>query len=660
MGDPKPTAFFLPLGGECRGNEAKQHLPFERRTVNNNQDDTQSEDGADAQTRRTPINLAQYLSLLRRYLGPQWQKATLMAGLLLASIGLQLVVPQILRFFIDTATGEGSGSLAFLGSWLSGEQETMTLLIRAALIYLAAAFANQLLGAGATYFGADVGWTATNYIRRDLAKHCLKLDMSFHTARNAGEMIERIDGDVTALSNFFSQFSVRLFGALLLLIGILTLLWIETPLAGLILTVFTVAVMVVLSRTRAVAIPSTELEREASAQHYGFIEERLAGLEDIRANGGGAHAMNRMIESMRIYYFDTRRAWLMRMIIWLSSYGMFILGDIATLAVAIYLVSRGAITIGTGYLIFQYMLMLQAPIEQITRQLQEFQKAAASIGRIQDLFAETSNLPESKNQAIPAGAMDVSFERVNFAYDDKTILKDLTFKLPAGKVMGLLGRTGSGKTTLTRLLFRLYDPTSGHVRLNGVDTRNADPHDLHRRVGMVTQEVQLFHASIRDNLSFFDAEITDEQILRVLDELGLRAWLESLPNGLDTILEGGSQGLSAGEAQLLAFARIFLKDPALVILDEPSSRLDPATEKRLEQAVDKLLKNRTAIIIAHRLDTVQRADEIMILEDGRVLEHGNRELLAKDKDSRFYRLLRAGSTDLDTIMEGAEPVASGM
>ena len=585
----------------------------------------------DSQRRAT---LKAYGALLWRYLKSQRRKAALMAALLLASTALQLSVPQILRYFIDTATGGGAAEL----------------LVRAAVLYLVAAFVNQLLSAGATYVGADVGWTATNEMRRDLAEHCLHLDMSFHTARNAGEMIERVDGDVTALSNFFSQFSVRLVGAGLLLLGILTLLWLETPLAGIMLSAFTLLVLIVLGKTRSLGVPATELEREASAQHYGFIEERLAGIEDIRANGGGEHAMHRFTESVRRYYVGTRRAWLLRSVIWLSSYGLFVVGDVATLGVAIYLVSRGSVSLGTGYLIFQYMLMLRSPVEQITRQLQEFQKAAASIGRVEALFAERSQLSAPRGLAVPSGPLSVAFENVSFAYDDKPVLRNVTFQLGAGTVLGLLGRTGSGKTTLTRLLFRLYDPAAGRVRLNGTDLRDADPGALRERVGMVTQEVQLFHASVRDNLTFFGAEVADERIEAVLSELGMLEWLKGLPQGLDTVLDSGGAGLSAGEGQLLAFARVFLKDPGLVILDEPSSRLDPATERRLEEAVARLLRGRTAIIIAHRLETLRRVDEIMVMADGRVAEHGPRAALAKDEGSSFYRALQLGGL-LNTFLE---------
>ena len=283
----------------------------------------------------------------------------------------------MLRTFIDAAVGDAE--VVALG--------------RMALLFLAIALLNQLFGAGATYAGADVGWRATNTMRAELMRHCLRLDMRFHTAHTAGEMIERIDGDVTALSNFFSQFSVRVLGGMLLLGGILVLLWLENPWIGLALTGFTALQFLVLLRLRSLGVPATKLERENSAQLFGFIEERLAGIEDLRANGGGPHAMHRFGAVIRTFFFGTRRAWLLQSVVWLSSFGLFIVGIGVTLGASIALVTRGIITIGTGYMVFQYMLMLQNPVEQISRQLQELQKAAASIGRVQQLFAERSTLP---------------------------------------------------------------------------------------------------------------------------------------------------------------------------------------------------------------------------------------------------------------------------
>ncbi|HEY0738303.1 MAG TPA: ABC transporter ATP-binding protein, partial [Herpetosiphonaceae bacterium] len=291
--------------------------------------------------------------------------------------------------------------------------------------------------------------------------------------------------------------------------------------------------------------------------------------------------------------------------------------------------------------------MLRRPLEEISEQLKEFQRATASIGRVQDLFGVQSTITDGPGATFPSGPLAVEFDRVTFGYgDDAPVLNDISVALAPGTVLGLLGRTGSGKTTLTRLLFRLYDITDGAIRLGGVDLHSARLHDLRQRIGIVTQDVQLFQATVRDNLTLFDPAISDAQIMQALTDLDLLPWLQSLPDGLDTELASGNNSVSAGEAQLLAFARVFLKDPGLVILDEASSRLDPATEARIERAVDKLLHNRTGIIIAHRLSTVQRADEILLLERGRIVEEGPRAQLAADPDSRFSQLLQTGMAEV--------------
>lgn len=575
-------------------------------------------------------------TILVRYLAPQRGWALGMALLLLVATGLQLLVPQLLRRFIDGALGAAPGAE----------------LTRIALTFLFAALLTQLLNAVATYVAAAVGWTATNLLREDLAAHTLDLDMGFHNARTSGEMIERLDGDVTSLSNFLSVFSVRVFGGALLLAGILVALWLENRLMGAVLTGVVLLEVVVLSRTRRAGVPATNLEREANAKLFGFIEERLHGLDDLRGNGAGAYTMHRFDGVMRNVYHDTRRAWMLRSVVWLSSYGLMLVGTALTIGTAIYLVGKGSLTVGAAYMVFQYLLMLQNPIEQITQQLQELQKAGAGVQRVGELLSLVPALPRSGSERLPAGALSVEFDGVSFHYPDvgpdQLTLDDVTFKLAPGTRLGLLGRTGSGKTTLTRLLFRLYDPSSGRVRLGGVDAAAADLQGLRSRVGLVSQEVQLFRGSLRHNLSFFDDGVSDDRIMAVLDELDMREWLERQENGLDTEIDSGGRNLSAGEAQLIAFARVFLADPGLIVLDEPSSRLDPATERRLEAAMERLLAGRTAIVIAHRLETVERVDEILVMEGGRVAEHGSRDLLARDQHSRYARLRRAAlSLDLN-------------
>jgi ABC-type multidrug transport system fused ATPase/permease subunit len=578
--------------------------------------------------------LRQYKNLFVKYLGPQRLRVLLLTVLICGHIGLLLASPQIVRAFIDRAGAGGS----------------LRELTATALLFLGVAIAGQVVSLAVTYLGQNVAWTATNALRFDLALHCLRLDMSFHKAHTPGELIERVDGDVSELAGFFSQLMVRLLNNGLLVLGILLLVFREDWRIGLLGSVYVFLVVAFLRRVQKPASRAWGESRQAHAELFGFLGERLVGTEDIRANGGEPYVMLRLYRLMRALLQRGRKASLIGSLPFIVGYSVFMLVVIVTLGSGARLFMRGLITIGTVYLLLSYVNRLYEPLQEIQRQVADLQRAAASVGRVNDLLRAQPKVVESARAALPAGPLAVAFTGVSFRYDDgkgggngtDSVLQDVSFELAPGKVLGLLGRTGSGKTTLTRLLFRLYDPDAGAIALGGVDIRDVGLSDLRGHVGMVTQDVQLFRASIRDNLAFFSRRISDERILTILHEVGLERWYAALPAGLDTVLEAGGGGLSAGEAQLLALARVFLRDPGLVILDEASSRLDPATERLLEQAVDQLLERRTAIVIAHRLATVQRADEIVILDGGNVCEYGPRQALAADPASRFYGLLQTG------------------
>ena len=577
------------------------------------------------------LPIREYWSLLGTYLRPQWKRATVMLVLLLTAIGLQLFVPQIVRAFIDGATAD----------------TPVSELTRLAVIFLALALIKEVASAATTYVGQDVRWRATNALRRDLALHCLRLDMRFHNLKTPGEMIERVDSDVDELSNFFSHFVVEIMGNAVLLIGVLALLFLEDWRVGTAFLGFCFVTVLVLIRVIPFAVGQWEKAREANSELFGFLEERLAGTEDIAALGAGPYILRRFSEALTVFLNDTRKAWVKGSVIWLASLITFTLGNITALAMGAWLFQQGVLTIGAVYIIFHYNEMLRRPLETITRQMQDLQRAGGSIARIKELLGMQSATLDGEGEPISDGTLALGFDGVTFSYNGEDVtLDNVDFRLQPGQVLGLLGRTGSGKTTIARLLFRLYDPSQGSIRLNGVDLRQPKLEDVRTRVGMVTQDVQLFRATVRDNLTFFDRSIPDARVEEVLKDLGLWHWVETLPDGLNTELESDGGGLSAGEAQLLAFTRVFLRDPGLVILDEASSRLDPATEQLIERAVDKLFENRTAIIIAHRLATVQRADQIMILEHGRIVEHGPREYLATNANSRFFQLLQTGMEEV--------------
>lgn len=606
-----------------------------------------------------------YGPLLVTYLGPQRGRVILLAALVLLTIGLQLLNPQLVRYFLDSV--ESGGQLRQL--------------LGAAALFMTITLIQQFVRLAATYIGETVGWTATNWLRVDLARHCLRLDMSFHKAHTAGELIERVDGDVNELATFFSHMLLTLVGNALLLLGVVILLWRESWQMGIGITLVTLVSVVVINWLRKRITPRWETLRAVDADLFGFLEERLNGTEDIQTSGAKAYLLQGLYQLLRQRWLAAQQtlhleAWVLTTPIW-----VFALAYAAAHLVTGRLFRNDSLTIGSVYLIFNYIGIVEGPLWQTIDVVDQLQRATAALNRIVKLRQIQPTLHDGPGVTLPTGALAVSFDHVSFHYVDaeplsrridapadqraeqattdetepkEVVISDLSFYLKPGTILGLLGRTGSGKSTLSKLLFRFYDPTDGCIYLGSEDAlydlRQARQVDLQGRIGMVTQDVQLFHASVRDNLTLFDPSIADERILTVLAEVGLLTWLHSLPEGLDTHLSGDDSNLSAGEAQLLAFARVFLAEPGLIILDEASSRLDPATEQRIEAALNRLLTGahgaRTCIIIAHRLATVQRADEILILEGGRVAEYGPRTVLAADPNSRFAHLLQTGMEEV--------------
>ncbi len=550
-------------------------------------------------------------------------------------IGLNLLNPQIIRYFIDTAQADGA----------------VQNLVWAGIAFLAIGIIRQGVQIVSSYLGQDVGWRATNQMRNTLAHHCLNLDMGFHHEHTPGEMIERVDGDTTALSNFFSQFVLHVIGSSFFLLGVLILVFREDWRVGAALTAFSILAFIVFNLTRNIAVPIYTAERESYARLYGFIEERLLGLEDIRTNGAGDYTVNRFYKVNNGVFARVKKSEVMSEGLRAITGIMFALGYALAMGMGIWLYREGTFTIGAVFLIFHYTSMLREPLFQISQQINDLQRATAGLKRIEELHRIQTRIQDGKEKlATPSGKLEVmplgiAFDNVHFAYNPgDPVLRDISFSLDPGKTLGLLGRTGSGKTTITRLLFRFYDIQRGQIRIGDQNIRDIFLDDLRQHVGLVTQDVQLFNASVRDNLTLFRPDFSDKKIVAILDDLGLGAWYASLSEGLETELSASS--LSAGEAQLLAFARVFLKDPSLVILDEPSSRLDPATEQNINFAVERLLQDRTGIIIAHRLETVERVDNILILDDGQVRESGLRTELVADPNSQFSRLLNTGLEEL--------------
>ncbi len=575
--------------------------------------------------------LNRYWRLLAHYLRPQWLWMVLLTVILCSTICVQVATPLVASRFIDLATSGGD----------------MQGLILLALFTMGLALVGQGLSVAETYVAENVSWTATNALRTALIAHLLRLDASFHSAHMPGELIERVDGDVSTLARFFSRFVVYVLGNGVLLLGVLGLLYYVDWRVGLEMSTFVLLTLIIIMRIRAVATPLWAADRQANADFYGFLSEYLAGLQDIRSSGAGAFVLRRCAEVMRSWLVVTRKAQMWGYGMNAASQGLFALGTAVAFALSAVLFKSGTLTLGTVYLIFQCTEMLLQPTEQIRNEIQDLQQADASMGRIETLLHTVSRVNDGPDVALPVRSLSVELNGVSFGYtEDTPVLRDVNVSLAPGRVLGIVGRTGSGKTTLTRLLMRFYDPLAGTVRLSGVDLRTVSLSAIRSRIGLVTQEVQIFQASVRDNLTIFNDDVSDDKLNNVLEMMGLANWLRELQQGLDTLLGADGVGLSAGQAQVLACARILLRNPDLVILDEASSRLDPATDRLVHTALGRLLDGRTGIIVAHRLATIAYADDILVLENGMVCEYGPRLTLAADPTSRFAQLLQLATEEV--------------
>jgi ATP-binding cassette, subfamily B, bacterial len=574
--------------------------------------------------------------LLAATLRPERARVTGLTVLLLATMLLPLAGPVIIGRVVDDAVaGRPVGDLTVLAG-----------------AYLVVAVVAEVLRLALTWASVRLAWRAGNGLRERLADHALGHDLAWHGRHSPGVLISRIDGDIEALTTFFSRAVVEILGNAVLVTGIVVISLLIDWRVGLIVALSSGATLAIMVRLRAVAVSANEVERESAAAIYGDIEERLGGIEDLRANAAGSYGVHRLLENSSAAWHAMRRAWFRADGAYALAAATFAIGATASLAASVALHRAGILSLGAVLALLRYSQLARQPLERLAEQLPELQKALAGASRAAELLDDPPELtapPAGAGDPLPQGPLSVDLRHVSLAYDgEHAALRDVTLHLDPGTTLGLVGRTGSGKTSLGRLLLRFWDPTSGAVLVGGVDLRIVPTSELRRRTAVVTQDVELLRASVRDNLTLFGSvEVGDDRLVAVIAEVGLGGWLDALPAGLDTRIDPHSGvGLSAGEAQLLAFARALLREPGLVVLDEASSRLDPATESRLAAVTDRLLSGRTAVVIAHRLSTLDRVDRIAVVDGGRIVEIGPRAALEADASSRFAQLLAAGPSAL--------------
>ncbi|MDH3296495.1 MAG: ABC transporter ATP-binding protein/permease, partial [Acidimicrobiia bacterium] len=455
---------------------------------------------------------------------------------------LPLFGPLVVGTAVDRAiAGAGRTELAALG-----------------LVYLVLAVAGQITGAGVAWASTSLAWRTANDLRMEMVEHVLGLDQEFHRRHPPGALIQRIDGDITSVSDFLNQVVTAVGSALLILLGTLTILTLLDWRLALAMGCYIVFAGAVAVRFRGRLIDESEGVLSARARLFGGIEERLNASEDIRGNGAGPHAMTRFVDDTS-FLLDTRMKEEGAFIrLWWGLNLAIVVCSVASLTLGALMVSAGAITIGTAFVLFQYTQQIRRPLDTIVERYEVAQKAVSALNRVAKLKAERPTIVDQGTISPPPGPLAVRFNNVEYHYiEGEPVLHGVDFELAAGRALGVVGRSGSGKTTMSRLVARLLETTSGTVQLGGVAIADIPLAELRRRVAVVPQDVQLYAGSLRDNVTLFrsadEPGYSDERVVATLQEIGLGHLLDGADGlGLHRSVFDTDLGLSAGESQLLA------------------------------------------------------------------------------------------------------------
>ena len=544
--------------------------------------------------------------LLGQLVGPYRWRLLAATALIIVRTGGVLFIPYLVGQAIDRGIGRGNAGLLGLYVGLIG----------------VSAFVAALGNWGFLRVSGGVGQDVLYDLRTRVYTHIQRLSLSFYERYTSGRIISRLTNDIDTLTDLLATGLTSLATSSVSILAIsVILLVLDLRLGAVTLLAFPV-ILVLTQWFRRNSSRAYRAVRQAIALVIVHYTESLSGIRAVQAYGREPRNQE-IFEDLNGRYRDAN-AWSVRLS---STYGPGIsflgrLSTIAVLAVGGLLVMRGSLTLGVLTAFILYVRQFFEPMQDLSQFYTLFQAAAAAMEKLSGVLEERSAVPEPQHPKKLRAAGAVEFAGVTFAYREAPVLHGMSFSIPAGQTVALVGETGAGKSTIARLVARFYDPTEGVVRLDGVDLREADPRELRRAVVMVTQESFLFSGTVGDNIGFGRPTASHEEIEAAARAVGAHEFIAGLPEGYDTEVRRRGVRLSSGQRQLVAFARAFLADPRVLILDEATSSLDLPTERLVQRALRTLLADRTAIIIAHRLSTVEIADRVLVVDAGRIIEDG--------------------------------------
>jgi len=489
-------------------------------------------------------------------------------------------------------------------------------------------FAETILNFFLVYFSNYISQNVIRDIRERLYAKLIYFKTSFFDKTPIGQLVTRAVGDVETIATVYTDGFLMVFGDILRIAFVLVMMF-STNVHLSYITLAILPLMVVITRFFQKRLKKAfGDERTWTANQNSFVQERLAGMSIIQV-------FNR--QEAEFKKFDdiniTLKSALLRTVFIFSLFFP-VVELISSLFIGFILFYGGYITISAGVVIafIQYISMLIRPLRQIADRFNNIQRGIVGAERVLGVMDEDYAMPNTGTVKKDHFDGKIEFEKVHFAYDEKQeVLKGIDFKVNPGETVAIVGATGAGKSTIISLITRLYDINSGNIRIDDVDLKDYELYNLRSHIGVVLQDVFLFHGSIFENLAFGDESITLEKIKAGAKEIEVDQFIEQLPGGYDFVVSERGSSISLGQRQLLSFLRAYLSDPKILILDEATSSIDHESEKLIQRATEKITKNRTSIIIAHRLSTIEKADKIIVMEHGKIVEEGKHlELLEKN------------------------------
>ncbi len=571
---------------------------------------------------------------LLTYLGPYRKFVALALVLLLISAAFGLAGPYLLKIAVDSniATGDYDGLLLIGG------------------IYLLVLFVQFVAGFSQIYIMEWIGQQAMFDLRRQVFGHIQSMHLQFFDKNPSGRLLTRVTTDVNALNELFASGVVEILGNIVTLAGVMFAMYYISPrlalITFLVIPLIFTATMIFRNKVR----DAYRQIRIIIARLNAYTQEHLAGINEVHAFVQEKKVMGRFRDINGDLRAQNQRS--------IYYYAIFfpvveLIGAVATALILWYgggSVVQQAVSIGTLVAFLQYVEMFFRPMRDLAENYNVLQSAMAAserIFKVLDTQAEVTAPAEPKSLNGFAGNID--FEQVNFSYDkDNRILHDINFRVRPGEKIALVGATGAGKSSTVGLLCRFYDAGSGKIKLDGIDIDELDPKELRNHFGLVSQDIFLFSGTIRDNISLGAEDITEAQVKKAAEQVGLWPFINRLERGLDHNVGERGSSLSVGQRQLISFARALVRNPKVLILDEATSSVDNETEQVIQQAVKKMFEGRTSVIVAHRLSTIKEADKILVFHKGRIVEEGRHEELLRQRGV-YWRLYQLQYQDQEVV-----------